>query len=175
MSLQYEKPEDGEEEKKTQPTPEEYLEQQKRTIRARSYWFLGFGILTSGFLLFRLASGFATLEDLFHNIFFVLGLFLIIGGAWGFYYARKLTLEDLIPSPEAIAFLRQEQLTKPYYTYILIASIVAVMLCQITTGIDESIEAAGFVKPDFLQKGDYWRILTGGAMHGSIRFTALEV
>ena len=36
------------------------------------------------------------------------------------------------------------------------------------TGLDKSIEAAGFVKPDFVEKGEYWRILTGGALHGGL-------
>jgi membrane associated rhomboid family serine protease len=164
MSLHYEKPEESE----PQLTREEYLEDQKNAIRRRSYWFLAFGVLITAFLLFALFAGFVTAQDLFRNIIFILGLFGLIGGVWGIYYAKKLTLKDLIPSPEAIEFIRQGQLTKPYFSYILIACLVAVTLCQMYAGLDESIDAAGFVKPDFLKRGEYWRILTGGVLHGGI-------
>jgi len=164
MSLQYEKSEENE----PQLTPEEYLEEQKSAIRRRSYWFLTGGVLITGLLLFALFAGFITAQESFRSIFFILGLFALVGGVWGIYYAGKLTLKDLIPSPEAIDFIRQGQLTKPYFSYILIACIVAVTLCQMGTGLDKSIDAAGFDKPDFLEKNEYWRILTGGALHGGI-------
>ncbi len=164
MSLQYEKSEED----VPQLTPEEYLEEQQRAIRQRSYWFLAFGVLISVSLLAAMLAGFVTAQDLFRNIFFILGLFGLIGGVWGIYYAKNLTLKDLIPSPEAIAFISEGQLTKPYFSYVLIACIVAVTLCQLATGLDKSIDAAGFVKPDFLRRGEYWRILTGGALHGGI-------
>ena len=164
MSLQYEKSEEN----LPQLTPEEYLEEQKRAIRQRSYWFLAFGSLTTVFLLSALFTGFVTAQSLFRSIFFILGLFGIIGGVWGIYYAKNLTLKDLIPSPEAIEFIREGQLTKPYFSYVLIACVVAVSLCQMATGLDKSIDAAGFVKPEFLKRGEYWRILTGGALHGGI-------
>jgi membrane associated rhomboid family serine protease len=164
MSLQYERSEENE----PQPTPEEYLEEQKSAIRHRSYWFLAGGILIIALLLFVLFAGFVTAQDAFRSIFFLLGLFALVGGAWGIYYAKRLTLKDLIPSPEAIDFIRQGQLTKPYFSYVLIGCIVAVTLCQMGTGLDKSIDAAGFVKPDFLKKNEYWRILTGGTLHGGI-------
>jgi rhomboid protease GluP len=63
----------------------------------------------------------------------------------------------------------------PYYSIILIACIVIVWIFQIAFVPDESILfggkisvfLAGFVKPLF-REGEYWRILTGGAMHGGI-------
>jgi membrane associated rhomboid family serine protease len=54
----------------------------------------------------------------------------------------------------------------PVYTYILLACIVAVTAAQFLGGLDESILAAGFVKTAFLQKHEYWRIVTGAALHG---------
>jgi membrane associated rhomboid family serine protease len=53
----------------------------------------------------------------------------------------------------------------PIYSYTLIACIVVVSIAQLTTNLDQSIDLAGFVKPDFLYKHDYWRIFTGGALH----------
>lgn len=55
----------------------------------------------------------------------------------------------------------------PYYSYILIACIVAVSAVQLLTNLDESVIAAGFVKPAF-SHGQYWRILTGAALHGGL-------
>ena len=55
----------------------------------------------------------------------------------------------------------------PYYSYILIACIVAVSAVQLLTNLDQSILAAGFVKQAFSQ-GQYWRILTGAALHGGL-------
>lgn len=164
MSVRYEKSED----EQPQLSPEEFLEEQKKAIRKRSFWFLGAGIIATTFFLSSVALGLVTLDDLFHSILFVLGIFILIGGVWGFFYAKNLALEDLIPSPEAIDFLRQGQLTKPYFSYVLVGSLVAVSLAQFATGINESIESAGFVKSLFSKNHEYWRILTGGALHGSI-------
>src|ERR1043166_4527042 len=56
----------------------------------------------------------------------------------------------------------------PLYTVILIVAIAAVVLAQVVAGFDESIMAAGFVKPPFRADHEYWRILTGATTHGSI-------
>lgn len=56
----------------------------------------------------------------------------------------------------------------PVYTYILIACIVAVSMVQLATGLNNSIEAAGFFKPRFIHQHEYWRILTGAALHGGL-------
>ncbi len=53
----------------------------------------------------------------------------------------------------------------PVYSFVLIACIVIVSIFQLTTDLDKSIFLAGFVKPAFLHKYEYWRILTGGALH----------
>jgi membrane associated rhomboid family serine protease len=56
----------------------------------------------------------------------------------------------------------------PLYTYIILGCIVAVTVVQFSVGLDRSILAAGFVKTDFLKHGEYWRILTGAALHGGV-------
>lgn len=175
MSLQYEESNED----KPQITPEEYLQEQKAAIRARSWWAIGFGIfaIVGSFAAIWLAVNYFPeyTEDaasksvfyfLFRNLYFLLGLFFLTVGIWGLYYAKKLKFEDLIPSPEAIEFARQSVKTTPYYSYILVGSIVAVTMAQNYAGLDESIEIAGFVKPYFLEKHEYWRILTGAALHG---------
>ena len=56
----------------------------------------------------------------------------------------------------------------PLYTIILIASFAVVAAVQMLTGLDRSIILAGFDKPAFLRDHQYWRILTGAAMHGGL-------
>ena len=69
----------------------------------------------------------------------------------------------------------------PIYTYVLIGSIAAVFVAQLLfgdaartlslfslVGDERSALAAGFVKPLFLQHHEYWRVLTGAAVHGGL-------
>jgi membrane associated rhomboid family serine protease len=172
-------------------SPEEFLAEQKRAIRKKSFWALGAGaflVVVNIAGVWALINYFpefleeANLEDksfisiLFRNILFLLGLFFLAGGIWGYFHAKNLKLEDFIASPEAVAFLEQARGTKPFYSYILVGGIVVVYLAQLlvdwqnpraSNEIPYSIELAGFVKPLFRQ-GEWWRILTGGALHGGL-------
>lgn len=156
-----------------QLTPEQYLAEQKRAIRHRAIWFLSAGILITAFLLLAFALGYATLGDLFNNIFFILGLFITAGGVWGVFYAKNLSLKDLIPTPEAIEFLREAQNRKPYFSYILVGSLIVVTVFQLLSERVESIfdigeksaEIAGLIKP-LVWQGEYWRVLTAATLHG---------
>jgi membrane associated rhomboid family serine protease len=65
----------------------------------------------------------------------------------------------------------------PRYTYMLLGGIAAVFLAQVICGdglrsllIGDEYSAfvAGFVKPYFLKYHEYWRILTGAAIHGGV-------
>lgn len=62
----------------------------------------------------------------------------------------------------------------PLYTYILIGAIIAVALVQLGTGLEASIDNAGFDKPVFINSREYWRILTGAALHGSVLHVAMN-
>ena len=180
-----------EENPEQQISPEEFLAEQKRSIRKKSYWAIGVGaflavISVAGVWLlvnyFPESLAEANLEDksfisiLFRNILFLLGLFFFGGGIWGLFHAKSLKIEDFISSPEAIEFLESARETKPYYSYILVGSIIVVYLVQWLVDkqnprendpIPYSIELAGFIKPLFRQ-GEWWRILTGGALHGGL-------
>ncbi|MGI9056538.1 MAG: rhomboid family intramembrane serine protease [Pyrinomonadaceae bacterium] len=69
----------------------------------------------------------------------------------------------------------------PLYSIILIASLVAVFLAQLSAdisepiieGISNSVLLAGFVKQLF-NEGQYWRILTGAALHGGLLHLAFN-
>jgi membrane associated rhomboid family serine protease len=171
MSLQYES------EEKRQITPEEFLAERKRAMRRRSWWAIGIGaaLVAAHLILFAVLLSnpdeydeILTWKDLFRSIFFILGLFAFVGGVWGLYEARRLRLEDLIPSPEAIDFARAAEQATPYYSYLIIGCLIAVTLCQMATGADNSVALAGLVKPDVWTKGEYWRILTGATLHGGL-------
>ena len=54
----------------------------------------------------------------------------------------------------------------PLYTILLIAGIAAVFVAQLVSGLDNSIVAAAFDKLAFRISHEYWRILTGAALHG---------
>ena len=75
-------------------------------------------------------------------------------------------------SREAVA--AQPRPPVPAYTIILIASFAVVAAVQMATGLDRSIMLAGFVKPAFLHDHQYWRILTGAAMHGGLLHVAMN-
>ncbi|MEP7211937.1 MAG: rhomboid family intramembrane serine protease [Acidobacteriota bacterium] len=62
----------------------------------------------------------------------------------------------------------------PLYTAILIACIAIVSIAQLTFGLNESIDAAGFNKPLFRDHHEYWRLLTGAALHGGVLHVALN-
>ena len=156
-----------------QQTAEEYLATQKSSIRKKSWWAIGIGgfvvaVHIGWLLFFAMLGAEPDFSVLFRSIFFILGLFGFAAGIYGLYYSRSLKLEDLTPSAEAIAFARRSEAVTPYFTMILIGSIIAVFVAQMTTGLPESIDAAGFVKPAFRNDAEYWRLLTGGALHGGL-------
>jgi len=75
------------------------------------------------------------------------------------------------PAPEVYA--GPAYMPVPVYTYVILACIIAVTAAQFYVGLEPSILAAGFVKPEFLH-GHYWRILTGAALHGGLAHIAMN-
>ncbi len=161
-----------------QQTPQEYLATRQEGIRKNSRWAIGIGgflvIVHVGWLvLFWLIGLKADFSILFRSIIFILGFFALIGGIWGLYYAKNLTLDDVIPTPEAIQYLQQSRKITPYYTYILVIAVVAVYIVQVMIDAEnpkpdelaQSVQLAGLVKPAVWQ-GEFWRLLTVGTLHG---------
>lgn len=185
MAMEDENPEE-EEQQEPQITAEEYLALQKKSIRNKSWWGIGIGgflviFHLLGYLLLISLGELVLTEDqeplswkmLFRSMFFVLGLFGLAAGIFGLRYAKKLTLEDIIPTREAVEFLQAGKATVPYYSYFLVGCIILVTFVQYSTDtrdlvIPESILKAGLVKPNFFQNGEYWRILTSAALHGGL-------
>ena len=167
-------------------TPEQFLAEQKRSIQKKSAWAIGLGggvvaLHLIGFLILTLVQEElrGELEEpvswklLFRSIFFILGLFAVASGVWGLYYARRLSLADLIPSEEAIDFVRKGLGYKPYYSIFIVTCLIAVTIVQLLTeNVDsilllgsEAAPIAGLVKPSVWQ-GEWWRILTASTIHG---------
>ena len=72
------------------------------------------------------------------------------------------------PTKEELGAAEAELRVVPVYSYILLACIAAVMIAEMYAGLENSIFAASFDKPRFIHNQEYWRILTGAAMHGSL-------
>ena len=69
---------------------------------------------------------------------------------------------------------RSERPPIPIYTTTLIIGIAIVFIAQMGAGLDQSILRAGFVKDDFRDGHEYWRILTGATTHASILHVAMN-
>lgn len=77
--------------------------------------------------------------------------------------------EDEAPeSQQADGHVELEQAEPPYYTLAIIVAFAIVFVIQLQTGLEASVDKASFDKSLFISSGEYWRILTGAALHGSI-------
>lgn len=179
MSYEFQPPE---EELPPQQTPEEYLAAQKSSIRKKSWWAVGIGgfivtIYIGWTLLFLLIGLRPDYGFLFRHILFIISLLAFIGGLYGLYYARNLTLDDVITSQEAVAFIQEGQRILPYYSLIIVFALVAVTITQLQTEkVDswleignESSQILGLVKSK-VWEGEWWRILTSATLHGFFPF-----
>jgi membrane associated rhomboid family serine protease len=88
------------------------------------------------------------------------------------YQAEEPEIEETVDEPKGF---QRVPLGVPYYSIILIVSLMAVTAVQIWVdgtgsilfGGERSAVIAGFLKPAFLN-GEYWRILTGATLHGGL-------
>lgn len=159
-----------EEDPQPQISAEEFLAAQKSSIRKKAWWAVGVGgfvvaVHIGWLLFFAMLGAEPDFSVLLKSILFILGLFGFAAGIYGLYYAGSLKIEDLTPSAEAIEFARSSTAVTPYYTMILLGSIIAVFVAQSSVGFEESILAAGFVRSSIVENGEYWRLLTAGALH----------
>jgi membrane associated rhomboid family serine protease len=85
---------------------------------------------------------------------------------------REMSLEIKNEEPESkesseeTKKIQPVEIITPVYTYLLVICIIAVTITQLSTDPELSKEMAGFDKTAFREKQEYWRILTGGALHG---------
>src|SRR5687767_11479406 len=70
--------------------------------------------------------------------------------------------------------LPEVRLPFPLYTIIILTCISMAMVAQVYSGLERSTQIAGFVKPAFLFDGEYWRIVTGAVLHGSLPHVLLN-
>lgn len=62
----------------------------------------------------------------------------------------------------------------PWFSIVLIAAYTAVFVAQMATGLDASIVAAGDDKDAVVANHEFWRMLTGAALHGGLLHYAMN-
>jgi Flp pilus assembly protein TadB len=65
-------------------TPDQFLAEQKRSIRGKSWWAISIGLTIVLFHVFAFRW-----VSIFQSVFFVIGALALIAGLWGLYYAKK--------------------------------------------------------------------------------------
>src|ERR1044072_720257 len=146
-------------------TREEFLREKKRSLRHSSYIWIALGaVIVLANIVMTGAGGFS-MSALFRSLLFTAGWVIILSGLWGLFQAGRLTLLDYSPTPEAVQFALEGQGTIPYFSYLVIASLIAVTLCQFSTGLNQSFGIAGLVKPLVREQDQLWRLVTAGFMH----------
>lgn len=84
--------------------------------------------------------------------------------------------EEEVPD-EGAEDIREEVVYRPptaWYTITLVAATLVVFLAQLGTGFETSTEATAFDKLAFINQHEYWRILTGATVHGSLLHVAMN-
>jgi membrane associated rhomboid family serine protease len=144
--------------------PADFLENGRRVIRKRasSEILLGGGIVL--FHLLLLGGGVIVLRHIFRSILFVIGLAAIAHGVWELHRARNITLEDLKPTDQEKEFAESLKNITPLYTWIILATLITVGICQPVFESKKSIEAAGLVK-GAVRQGEWWRLATCATLH----------
>src|SRR5262245_19940433 len=149
---------------KSHPNPQTRLkavvERFEKRQGKRSFWEAEIVFLH----LILIGGGVLVLRDIFRSILFVIGLAAIARGIWEIHRARNLTPEDLEPTEQEKEFAESLKRTTPLYTFIILAYLIAVGICQPVFESKKSIEAAGLVK-SAVRQGEWWRLLTCATLH----------
>jgi membrane associated rhomboid family serine protease len=154
-------------------SPAEVLADYKRRAKRGAWWAVAIGGVLVGAHVVLLVSGAIDVTILSRSFFFIIGLMALSYGIFELYEAGRFTLEDLRKLYEAQEFAARIEAIRPVFTAVLLGSIVAVYLAQNYISLENprsferSIDAAGLVKQR-LRDGEYWRLLTGALLHGSI-------
>jgi membrane associated rhomboid family serine protease len=152
------------EERKELSEVSESLESSRKALRKEAGKSLLFG---GGIVLLHLVlliCGVIGLRGIFRSILFIIGFAVIAEGVWELRRARNLTLEDLKPCERENDFAESLKKTKPVFTWVVLACLIAVGICQPVFKSKESIEAAGLVK-GATRQGEWWRLMTCATLH----------
>ena len=140
------------------------LEKYQRERRKQSAQNMLLGI---GFVCLHLAFFFVGkigFFQMFRSLLFVLGVVILGFSAWQFRRAKSLTERDWVEHEQAKSFANSLKKTKLYYTWVLLACLVVVALCQPVFEAKNSIQAAGLVK-SLVWQGEWWRLFTCTTLH----------
>jgi len=118
---------------------------------------LGAALVAFGIVL---AFAFNDWNYLYRNFLVVIGAAVLVEGTWRLYRTRTFALEDALSEASGARFDNwSEAKSIGGYTFGLGACLVVVGVAQMLAGIEESIAAAGLVKPSVWQ-GQVWRLAT---------------
>jgi hypothetical protein len=123
------------------------LENRRKAIREEA----GIAILLGGVIvllhLILLCLGVLELRDISGSLIFIIlliiGFAVLLDGVWGLHRARNLTLEYLRPSEQETDFDESLKRTKPVNTWVILACLIAVGVCQPVFESKESIRNDG--------------------------------
>jgi len=125
---------------------------------------LGVGLFLAVLLLPRLLSG-GELPIKFFDA--IIAVVCIVTGIVGLWRVRTLTRVDMAHEARQARFDAWVAMQRRGYTPVLAMVLVAVFVVQLFTGLVESVEAAGLVKPA-VHSGQLWRLVTCAMLHGCI-------
>jgi membrane associated rhomboid family serine protease len=138
-----------------------------RKVAIKSAWMsVGWGSALAGFGIVLAV----VLEDwryFYLNPLSVIGILGVVEGTWQLWRTRHYDQEDAAADASSLRFdawVKNKNISG--FTLMLCVWIVLVGAAQVLSGLEDSVQRAGLVKPAVWQ-GQWWRLLTACLMHGS--------
>lgn len=98
----------------------------------------------------------------------IFGAVPLLQGLWTMRTASRLRPEDLPVMARETRYRLWLESQSAWVTNVLIAAMAGLFVLQWTTGLGRSIDAAGLVKPQVVDAGQWWRLATGTVLHGHL-------
>jgi len=145
------------------------LRRRKKSLKNHLYISLGF---TAFIVCIALLANSGSVEALLKENFVVLnvmifGIIPILNSIYELNLINKVNESNYLKESDELRFehwIKQESLVS---IYVITGVLVVITLLQFITGLNDSIESVGLVKPKTVE-GEYWRLLTCTLLHGSI-------
>jgi membrane associated rhomboid family serine protease len=135
---------------------------------------IGIGLGVAAFVGWAIGGLNATLGGVVMLLAGPMTLFLIGWGLKQFYAAQRVSPETAAKEARARAFAAWLGSQHVTYTYYIAASIIAVGITQVASGVPASVQAAGLVKTA-VRAGEFWRLLTAPMLHGNFNHIWLNL
>ncbi|NJO90771.1 MAG: rhomboid family intramembrane serine protease [Chloroflexia bacterium] len=145
------------------------LKKKKDSIKSNLYVGLVISVLWIGLmLLFSLTSDNGFWSDTTGKLnLLVFGVIPVLNSIYELISIRRINESNYIKESSEIKFNFWINQKKIISIFIVTGVLVLITLLQFITGLKDSVELAGLVKPKTLE-GQYWRLLTCTLLHGSV-------